>query len=55
MIYFRANPLDDSRRFSKLLRCPAEAKEMRKKMDKDYKSMAPCYYVDKTDEVKECA
>ena len=23
--------------------------------DKDYKSMAPCYYVDKTDEVKKCA
>ena len=23
--------------------------------DKDYKSMLPCYYVEKTDEVKECA
>ena len=23
--------------------------------DKDYKSMLPCYYVEKSDEVKECA
>ena len=23
--------------------------------NKDYKSMLPCYYVEKTDEVKECA
>ena len=23
--------------------------------DKDYKSMFPCYYVEKIDEVKECA
>ena len=23
--------------------------------DKDYKSMLPCYYVEKIDEVKECA
>ena len=23
--------------------------------DKDYKFMLPCYYVEKTDEVKECA
>ena len=23
--------------------------------DEDYKSMLPCYYVEKTDEVKECA
>ena len=23
--------------------------------DKDYKSMFPCYYVEKSDEVKECA
>ena len=23
--------------------------------DKDYESMLPCYYVEKTDEVKECA
>ena len=22
--------------------------------DKDYKSMLPCYYVEKSDEVKEC-
>ena len=23
--------------------------------DKDYKSMLPCYYVEKSDELKECA
>lgn len=23
--------------------------------DKDYKSMLPCYYVEKSDEVKKCA
>ena len=33
-----------------------EAKEIRKKMrDKNYKSMLPCYYVEKSDEVMECA
>ena len=33
-----------------------EAKEIRKKIrDKNYKSMHLCCYVEKTDEVKECA
>ena len=37
--------------FSKLSRFLTRMKDG----DKDYKSMLPCYYVEKSDEVKECA
>lgn len=50
------NPLDDSRRFSKLLRCPAEAKEMRKKMGiRTISLWLHVTMLKKTDEVKEFA
>ena len=36
-------------------RCIEDIFTRMKDGDKDYKSMLPCYYVEKTDEVKECA